>query len=83
MDFEVGLRRTQKQHDSVWVVVDRLTNSSCFIPIKSTYLVEDYAKILKDEIVYRYGIRYPSYRIGVHNSHLGFGVDSKKVWVLR
>ena len=56
MDFVVGLPRTQKQHDSIWVIVDKLTKSAHFIPVKSTYSVEDYARIFMDEIVCRHGI---------------------------
>ena len=41
MDFLVSLPRTKKQYDSIWVVVDRLTKFSHFIPIKSTYSAED------------------------------------------
>ena len=37
MDFVVGLPQTQKSYDSIWVVVDRLTKSARFIPVKSTY----------------------------------------------
>ena len=45
MDFVVGLPRIQKKHDSIRVVVDRLTKSLNFILIKSTYSTKDYAKI--------------------------------------
>ena len=55
MDFLVGLPQTQKQCDSIWVVVDRLTKSAHFIPIKSTYSVEYYTKIFIDAIVCRHG----------------------------
>ena len=48
MDFVVGLPQTQKQYDSIWMVVDRFTKSVHFIPIKSTYLEEDYARIFID-----------------------------------
>ena len=48
MDFVVGLPRTQKSYDSIWVVVDRLTKSARFIPVKSLYSAEDYAKIFLD-----------------------------------
>ena len=56
MDLLVGFSRTQKQYDSIWVVVQRLTKSSHFIPVKFTYLEEYYARIFIDEIVYRHGI---------------------------
>ena len=56
MDFVVGLPQTQKKYDSIWVVVDRLTKSARFIPVKSTYSTEDYARIFIDEIVCHRGI---------------------------
>ena len=54
-DFVVGLPRTQKQYDSIWVVVDRFTKSAHLIPVESTYSVEDYAKIFIDGIMCRHG----------------------------
>ena len=42
MDFVVGLPRTWRENDSIWVIVDRLMKSAHFIPVKSTNLVEDY-----------------------------------------
>ena len=83
MDFVVGLPRTQRSYDSTWVVLDRLTKSARFIPVKSTYSVKDYARIFIDEILCRHIFHYPSYHIRVHNSHLGFEDYSKKGWVLR
>jgi hypothetical protein len=34
MDFIVGLTRTTKGYDSIWVIVDRLTKISHFLPVK-------------------------------------------------
>ena len=51
MDFAVSLPRTQPLYDSIWVVVDRLTIFSHFVIVKSTYSVEDYARIFIDQIV--------------------------------
>ena len=44
MDFILGLPMTMKQHDSIMVVVDKLTKVSHFIPVKSTYKVDAIAK---------------------------------------
>ena len=51
MDFMVGLPNTRKLHDSIWVIVDRMTKSTHFTPVKSTFKAEDYAKLYIDEIV--------------------------------
>ena len=34
MDFMSGFPLTQQKHDYVWVIVDRLTNSAHFIPVR-------------------------------------------------
>ena len=45
MDFITKLCRTTKQHDSIMVVVDKLTKASHFIPMKSTNKAVDIAEI--------------------------------------
>nr|CAE03840.1 OSJNBb0013J13.17 [Oryza sativa Japonica Group] len=37
MDFITGLPRTPNGYDSIWVIVDRLTKSAHFVPVKTTY----------------------------------------------
>jgi IS30 family transposase len=37
MDFITGLPTTQKENDSIWVIVDRLTKSAYFLSIKTKY----------------------------------------------
>ena len=51
MDFMVGVSKTRRQSDSIWVIMDRMTMFSHFIIVKSTYKVEDYARLFIDEIV--------------------------------
>jgi hypothetical protein len=45
MDFIMGLPRTSKQHDSIMVVVDKLTKAAHFIPLKTTHRAADVADI--------------------------------------
>ena len=56
MDFIVGLPWTQKCHDAIWVVVDRLTKSAHFLAIKTTFNAEQLAELYIQEIVRLHGV---------------------------
>jgi hypothetical protein len=45
MDFIVGLPKTSKGYDSIWVIVDRLTKLAHFLPVKTTYSFKTYAEL--------------------------------------
>ena len=51
MDFVSGFPLTQQKHDSVWVIVDRLTKSAHFIPVRIDYSMDRLAELYVDEIV--------------------------------
>ena len=54
------LSQVCRQHeggdDSIWVIVDRLTKSAHFVPVKNTYRPPEYADIYMAEIVKLHGI---------------------------
>ena len=56
MDFVVGLPKTLSKYDSIWVIVDKLTKSAHFIPVKVTYNAEKLAKLYISEIVRLHGV---------------------------
>jgi hypothetical protein len=56
MDFIVGLPNTSWHHDSIWVIVDRLTKTSHFLPVHTTHKTEKYAEIYVDQNVRLHGI---------------------------
>jgi hypothetical protein len=56
MDFIVGLPNTSRHHDSIWVIVDRLTKTAHFLPVHTTHKTEKYAEIYVDQIVHLHGI---------------------------
>ena len=51
MDFVVGLPLTGRKHDSIWVVVDRLTKSAYFLPVRTDYSLDKLAELYIKEIV--------------------------------
>jgi hypothetical protein len=56
MDFIIRLSRTQKGYDSIWVIVDRLTKVSYFIPVKTTYKGSQLAELYMAQIVCLHGV---------------------------
>nr|GEY20644.1 reverse transcriptase domain-containing protein [Tanacetum cinerariifolium] len=56
MDFVLGLPRTPSGYDSIWVIVDRLTKSSHFLPMKKTDSIEKLAQPYLREIVCRHRV---------------------------
>ena len=45
MDFVVGLPLTGRKHDSVWVIVDRLTKSAHFLLVRTDYALDKLAEL--------------------------------------
>jgi len=43
MDFMTGLRRSQRENDLIWVVVDRLTKSVHFIAVRKDLSLDRHA----------------------------------------
>jgi hypothetical protein len=56
MDFITGLPMTQRGHDWMWVIVDRLTKSAHFIPVNSTNRPHEYADMYIAQIVHLHGV---------------------------
>jgi hypothetical protein len=56
MDFIVGLPKTVKGFDSIWVIIDRLTKTVHFLPIKVNYTVATYAELYIARILSLHGV---------------------------
>ncbi|GJT92328.1 putative reverse transcriptase domain-containing protein, partial [Tanacetum coccineum] len=53
--FVTGYTETQRKHDAIWVVVDRLTKLAYFLPIRKYYPVSKIAKMFQQEIIRLHG----------------------------
>ncbi|GJS94592.1 putative reverse transcriptase domain-containing protein [Tanacetum coccineum] len=56
MDFVMKLSKLSQGYNTIWVIVDRLTKSAIFIPIRETDPMEKLARIYLKEVVTRHGI---------------------------
>ena len=56
MDFLSGFPLTQKKHDSVWVIVDKLIKSAHFLPVQLDYSMDRLTELYVSEIIRLHGI---------------------------
>jgi hypothetical protein len=56
MDFVTGLPRGKKGNDAIWVVVDQLTKSDLFLPMKMTDSMDKLAKLYVNEVIRLHGV---------------------------
>ncbi|GKA46937.1 reverse transcriptase domain-containing protein [Tanacetum coccineum] len=56
MEFVTKLPKTSSGHDTIWVIVDRLTKLAHFIPIRETDSMETLTRLYIKEIVSRHGV---------------------------
>ena len=56
MDFFIKLPRTRRQHDAIWMIVDRLTKSAHFLPVSIDDLLNKLAQLYVEEIVRLHGV---------------------------
>ncbi|GKD86207.1 putative reverse transcriptase domain-containing protein [Tanacetum coccineum] len=56
IDFVTKLPRTSSGHDTIWVIMDRLTKSAHFLLMREDYKMERLAILYLNEIVARHGV---------------------------
>ena len=56
MDFVIRLPRTRRQHDAIWVIVDRLRKLVHFLLVSNDDLLDKLAQLYVEEIVRLHGV---------------------------
>ncbi|TYK22548.1 retrotransposon protein, putative, Ty3-gypsy subclass [Cucumis melo var. makuwa] len=56
MDFLFELPCTSSGHDGIWVIIDRLTKTTRFIPVKAKSTLDQLARLYVNKIVSQYGV---------------------------
>ncbi|GJU43901.1 putative reverse transcriptase domain-containing protein [Tanacetum coccineum] len=56
MDFITKLPKMSSSQDTIWVILDRLTNSTLFLPMKETDSIEKLTRQYLKEVVLRHGV---------------------------
>ncbi|GJZ94606.1 putative reverse transcriptase domain-containing protein [Tanacetum coccineum] len=56
MDFVTKLPKSSQGYDTIWVIVDRLTKSAIFTPMRETDPLDKLARMYLKEVVTRHGI---------------------------
>ena len=56
MDFVTGLPTTFNKNNAIWVMIDRLTKSAHFIPIRTDFSLAKLTKLYIRDIVKLHGV---------------------------
>jgi hypothetical protein len=56
IDFIVGLSLTAHKFDLIWVIMDRLTKSTHFVPVNTNYNVQKYDEIYIAHVLCLHGV---------------------------
>ncbi|GJV06179.1 reverse transcriptase domain-containing protein [Tanacetum coccineum] len=56
MDFIMKLPKSSQGYDTIWVIVNRLTKSAIFVPMRETDMMDKLARMYLKEVVTRHGI---------------------------
>ncbi|GJR52386.1 putative reverse transcriptase domain-containing protein [Tanacetum coccineum] len=56
MDFVTKLPKTANGYDTIWVIIDHLTKSAHFLPMRETDPVDKLMKLYMKEVVTRHGV---------------------------
>ncbi|GJU07062.1 putative reverse transcriptase domain-containing protein [Tanacetum coccineum] len=56
MDFVTKLPKSSQGYDTIWVIVDRLTKSAIFMPMRETDPMDKLARMYLKEVVMKHGI---------------------------
>ena len=82
MDFITRFPMNWRQHDSIMVVVEKLTKATHFIPVKSAYKVDSIAKISMKDIFRLHGLPKAMISGGDTKFTSNFGRVYLHIWVL-
>jgi hypothetical protein len=80
MDFIVGLPNTSHHHDSIWVIVDRLTKVAHFLPVHTTNKAQKYAELYIDRIMCLHRLPGPLFLTKEPRLLPDFGNNCKSLW---
>jgi len=56
MDFVSGLPKGKRGNNAIWVIVDRLTKSALFLPMKKTDSIDKLAQLYVNEVIRLHGV---------------------------
>ena len=82
MNFVFSFPLTQKNHDLVWVIVDRLMKYAHFLLVRLDYSMDRLAELYVNEIVRLHEIHCQWCLTAIHGLRQGFRRNYSQPWVL-